>query len=541
MARYLSRPRTLWATLAGAAGVVQTLEGPVRHEAGDAILTGLHGEQWPVPRASFALKYRPVEPERAGHSGYYAHVAEPVDAVQAAAPSTVQVQGGTLKAQPGDWIVSYPDGSRSVVRADLFARLYQPDTSGPVRALQRGVDEIAFEAPLREALARDLKTLAWVCGRETPSLVVFVAARCLERVVLATQDAAAGRAQSTVQQRIDLLQLTGAMTSGEAAVAHNLRRLGNQVRHLDDALGPADEPFVLSLLCAVLGWAAAWWRAGPSRDDGDTQAARERIEAAAPVPEVLTLAHARRAADCAQCFTAIAQRVHANAEFLLLFAVERSLDFGELDIAERLLALVRAESGIRSRRTAQLRALTASRAGDLRRARELVDRYLDREPRGTDDRLFEESQGIKGGVYKRCWARGGSREDLVLAHRAYEAAWSRGGSFYSGINCAATLAWLGRTAEARGIALALREELAPYIDDSEDAEVDMQAVPWLYASHAEACLLAGDMQAFTSLAARLKTALASTQRGVWTSFSQQLAVHEAQGVLPVGSREGGAV
>jgi len=39
---------------AAAAGQLQTLEGPVAYAAGDAIVTGVAGEQWPVPADSFA-------------------------------------------------------------------------------------------------------------------------------------------------------------------------------------------------------------------------------------------------------------------------------------------------------------------------------------------------------------------------------------------------------------------------------------------------------------------------------------------------------
>lgn len=527
MPRYVSLPRTSWVTIADRAGVVQTLEGAVRHEAGEAIVTGQQGEQWPVARAVFESKYRPVGGQTAGHSGYYERVEEEVDAIESAFECSIKVQGGTLKAHPGDWIVTYPDGSRSVVRADLFEGLYRPDACGFIRRIAQELDASAFQPRLRQGLREDLEALALVSGKRNPALAVFVAARCLERIVNAADDPTS-RVQRTVQQRVDVLQMTGGMTSGEAAAAHNLRRLGNQVRHLDDALTDQDEPFVQSLLCGVLGWAIGWSERGAS-DTAGADARRKRTEAAAPVPEVITLMQARSASDCVASFAAILGRVHANGEFLLLYAIERSLDFGAFDVANRMLASVRGESGIRSRRCLQLRILAASRMGDLRLARDLIEKRLDHELRNADDRLFEESQGIKGGVYKRCWKASGSQDDLARAHQAYVAAWSRGGTFYSGINCAATLAWLGRSAEARTIAERIKGELGMRIEELPPTDRMIQDAPWLYATYAEACLLAGAQDEFAKLVPRIELALSGAQSGVWKSFEDQLALHQAHG------------
>jgi len=67
---YITTALRLRVHFAPAAGQLQTLEGPVAYAAGDAIVTGVAGEQWPVPADSFAAKYRPAtdaqSPDRDG-------------------------------------------------------------------------------------------------------------------------------------------------------------------------------------------------------------------------------------------------------------------------------------------------------------------------------------------------------------------------------------------------------------------------------------------------------------------------------------------
>src|SRR5262249_10597889 len=69
--RVCKKPAPVRTEFAGADGVCATLEGPVRYKAGDAIVTGVRGEQWPVERESFPASYEPVPPTRAGNSGNY--------------------------------------------------------------------------------------------------------------------------------------------------------------------------------------------------------------------------------------------------------------------------------------------------------------------------------------------------------------------------------------------------------------------------------------------------------------------------------------
>src|SRR5205085_7690083 len=50
-------------------GMLSTPEGPVHYSTGDALLTGIEGERWPVARDTFDRNYVPVAPTRSGKPG----------------------------------------------------------------------------------------------------------------------------------------------------------------------------------------------------------------------------------------------------------------------------------------------------------------------------------------------------------------------------------------------------------------------------------------------------------------------------------------
>ena len=124
--RVIKRPIPVQVRFASAAGVVQTLEGPVRHVPGDAVLTGPHGEQWPVGRAAFLASYAPVPPTAAGDDGAYRKRPTTVLARQLDTPMSVPAGAGPdlLHGRSGDWVLGYPDGSFGVIRDNLFWKTY---------------------------------------------------------------------------------------------------------------------------------------------------------------------------------------------------------------------------------------------------------------------------------------------------------------------------------------------------------------------------------------------------------------------------------
>jgi hypothetical protein len=128
------KPLPVRAAFASVDGVCETLEGPVRYRAGDAILTGVKGEHWPVKRDAFLASYEPVPPTRAGEGGGYRKAPAIAYALRLDRALEVPVswQDDPLHARPGDWLLSYPDGSYGVLQDDIFRDTYAP-ASGEVR------------------------------------------------------------------------------------------------------------------------------------------------------------------------------------------------------------------------------------------------------------------------------------------------------------------------------------------------------------------------------------------------------------------------
>lgn len=130
--RVCKRPIVITVVFASASGVCQTREGAVRYRAGDAIVTGLDGEHWPVGRREFADAYEAASPAVDGHDGMYVprNRSLAVFALQLGSPISVSVgpASDALQGRAGDWLLQYNDGSYGIVSRDLFARIYEPCT-----------------------------------------------------------------------------------------------------------------------------------------------------------------------------------------------------------------------------------------------------------------------------------------------------------------------------------------------------------------------------------------------------------------------------
>lgn len=111
--------------------VVPTLEGDVVAKAGDAIVTGFAGEQWPVARPQFAAKYSPIAPCENGAAGSYLSL--PIEAIALPMRSafTVVLRDGhsQLSGNAGDWLLDYGNGSLGIIAASLFATTYEATES----------------------------------------------------------------------------------------------------------------------------------------------------------------------------------------------------------------------------------------------------------------------------------------------------------------------------------------------------------------------------------------------------------------------------
>ena len=141
--------------------VVQTLEGAVLAQTGDAIVTGTEGETWPVTRDAFFHKYDPVAGVAQGDDGLYKKRLAFVQARQLEREETITLSNerGHLTGRIGDWCLSYGLDSQAFIRSDIFASRYEPSKAIAVRVrvddalLATGLaDLIAVETALRAAL-----------------------------------------------------------------------------------------------------------------------------------------------------------------------------------------------------------------------------------------------------------------------------------------------------------------------------------------------------------------------------------------------------
>jgi hypothetical protein len=125
--RARKRPVTVQVRFAAAPGTQRTVEGDVRYQYGDAIVTGAANDTWPVPRARFLATYDPVAPTREGESGVYRKRVALVRARRMDAPFEVELSDGrgTLSGGAGDWLVEYAPGDLAVVDGAIFASTYE--------------------------------------------------------------------------------------------------------------------------------------------------------------------------------------------------------------------------------------------------------------------------------------------------------------------------------------------------------------------------------------------------------------------------------
>lgn len=123
---YRKRLQTVQVRFATSAGPIATREGVVQAGVGDAIITGVEGEQWPVRHPAFTTKYAPVTGTVMGQDGVYMTRPQAVRASRQAQAFSVNLGDGVgvLAGQGGDWLVEYGPGDRAVVGAAIFARTY---------------------------------------------------------------------------------------------------------------------------------------------------------------------------------------------------------------------------------------------------------------------------------------------------------------------------------------------------------------------------------------------------------------------------------
>jgi len=101
---------------------IETKEGSVGAHAGDAIMTGTEGEQWPIPAASFTETYDDLGDGTAAKKNI------PVFAKEMSEPFQVKVSWSDdlLQGEEGDYLVQYGPGNYGVVGREIFEKTYEP-------------------------------------------------------------------------------------------------------------------------------------------------------------------------------------------------------------------------------------------------------------------------------------------------------------------------------------------------------------------------------------------------------------------------------
>jgi hypothetical protein len=100
---------------------IETKEGSVNAKAGDAVMTGTEGEQWPIPREKFEQTYDVLGPALAAKKNI------PVFAKEMSEPFQVKVSWSDdlLQGEPGDYLVQYGPGDYGVVGREIFKKTYR--------------------------------------------------------------------------------------------------------------------------------------------------------------------------------------------------------------------------------------------------------------------------------------------------------------------------------------------------------------------------------------------------------------------------------
>jgi hypothetical protein len=122
---YSKRPTPVRVIFATASGVIETLEGKVAYQAGDAILTGPAQEAWRMGRDRFNAAYMAVPPTVQGEPGWYRRRPNRILAKQQPQDFEVRTpRGDLLQGKAGDWLVEYAPGDQGIVARDIFAQTY---------------------------------------------------------------------------------------------------------------------------------------------------------------------------------------------------------------------------------------------------------------------------------------------------------------------------------------------------------------------------------------------------------------------------------
>jgi len=118
-------PIPLKVEFATESGVLKSLEGDVPYNPGDAIMTGVKGEMWPVKIEQFNNTYKFSHEGDLDGAKYYVSQSKPVLAVEVNEPfSVLCYQESMLEGKAGDILIQYGPNNYGIVDRDIFAQTY---------------------------------------------------------------------------------------------------------------------------------------------------------------------------------------------------------------------------------------------------------------------------------------------------------------------------------------------------------------------------------------------------------------------------------
>jgi hypothetical protein len=108
-------------------GSLETTEGTVRHDSGDAIVTGESNESWPVTYKTFVTLYKPLGSTKMGDTGLYQKIEKSILALPIKNSARIDMSSGRglLLGNAGDWIVDYGQADLAIVAGNTFLKSYR--------------------------------------------------------------------------------------------------------------------------------------------------------------------------------------------------------------------------------------------------------------------------------------------------------------------------------------------------------------------------------------------------------------------------------
>jgi hypothetical protein len=388
------------------------------------------------------------------------------------------------------------------------------------------VDQIWYESKSGQSRSRELHAITELgrCNLATAPSLCFFAGRVVEVGVTSkwtrfqtSYGEQISNSRLSLDEQIHHLQQLGRLDDISAACIHEVRKLGNRVRHQAAFPTLSQAAFCLAMLKVALPWLA-------DENGAEVQAVCSTHNVTALDQEVQWLLNAETLSARSLHFASLLQgapnllsglnRVEPPYPTdITNWVTQQCIRVKRLDLAGCLIArfLLNGNADaphLRPDRDSHHRvsyfhrlvALRLSRMGNSALAIEILTdlgrqaNYLatDGSPiplRSYNSHAYAETLGILGGAYKTLWMARREPASLVRTAALYQQAlqaepWNT----YLAINAAACLAWAGDVPAARSICSFLIKQLEP---TPNGREIGRSANLWNMLTQAEALLLSG--------------------------------------------------